>query len=234
MIKLIGMDMDGTITQHKSRLEGTNRNVLERLKEKYKIVIVGAGTCERINNQLELNDIDIIGSYGMQTASVSDGILRLKEDIKVEVDCQSIDKRVTELRKKYHYEEFVGDNVEFHKTGMVTIPLLGTAAKLEDKLSFDPDRAKRRAIFEDVKKMFPEYTVFVGGTSSFDMAPNPYNKLYALETYAKHNGIIKNSILYLGDDYGPGGNDEQIYKSDIKFIKVDSYMEFYEKVKAYL
>lgn len=47
-------------------------------------------------------------------------------------------------------------------------------------IAFDPDRAKRRAIYEDIKQVFSEYTVFVGGSSSFDMAPAPYDKAYAL------------------------------------------------------
>ena len=34
--------------------------------------------------------------------------------------------------------------------GCVTLPLLGTKAKQEDKLAFEPDRTKRRAIYEDV------------------------------------------------------------------------------------
>lgn len=226
--------MDGTITQHKSKLEGANREVLDSLKEKYKIVVVGAGVCERIHKQLELDEIDIIGSYGMQMAEVSNNELTMISEYTTEANRRSVLERVTELRKRFDYEEYIGESVEFHKTGMVTIPLLGTLAKLEDKLEFDPDRTKRRLFYQFVKDLFPEYTVFVGGTSSFDMAPSPYNKLYALETYAKLKGIGNSEIIYFGDDYGVGGNDEHIYKSDIKFICIDSYLDFAEKAKEYL
>lgn len=234
MVKLIAMDMDGTITQHKSKLEEKNREILYKLKEKYKVVIIGAGVCERIHKQLELDGIDIIGSYGMQVAEVVNDQLKLIQKSAVEVDKESVSQRVEKLRAKYHYEEYVGESVEFHETGMVTIPLLGTAAKLEDKLAFDPNREKRRKFYQYVKELFPEYMVFVGGTSSFDMAPSPYNKLYALESYAKLHEIENSEIVYLGDDYGLGGNDEHIYKSNIKFVCVDSYLDFAEKVKEYL
>lgn len=234
MVKLIAMDMDGTITQHKSKLEEKNRGILNRLKEKYKVVIIGAGVCERIHKQLELDGIDIIGSYGMQAAEVVNDQLKLIQKSAVEVDKKSVSQRVEKLRAKYHYEEYIGESVEFHETGMVTIPLLGTAAKLEDKLAFDPNREKRRKFYQYVKEVFPEYTVFVGGTSSFDMAPSPYNKLYALESYAKLHEIENSEIVYLGDDYGLGGNDEHIYKSNIKFVCVDSYLDFAEKVQEYL
>ena len=36
--------------------------------------------------------------------------------------------------------------MEFHASGAMTFPILGTAAKPEDKLAYDPDRGKRRAM----------------------------------------------------------------------------------------
>ena len=59
-IKLIAFDLDGTLTQHKSKLSAENRKVLQRLSEKYKLLMVGAGTCRRIFEQMEHFPIDII------------------------------------------------------------------------------------------------------------------------------------------------------------------------------
>ena len=39
---------------------------------------------------------------------------------------------------------------------------------------------------------FSDYIVFIGGSSSFDMAPRPYNKYYALDLYCKENGLDAN------------------------------------------
>ena len=70
---------------------------------------------------------------------------------------------------------------------------------------------------------FPEYTVFVGGTSSFDMAPKPYNKYYALAQLCAERGLRHDEVVFVGDDYGIGGNDEAVYRSDFGFIRVDDY-----------
>lgn len=226
MVKLIAMDMDGTITQHKSRLCAQNRRVLLQLQERYQLVVVGAGTCGRICGQLGVDKIDLLGSYGMQEGYVKAGHLIITKDVRMPADRESIDRRVTALRRQYGYTEFQGESVEFHETGMVTIPLLGTKAKLGTKLAFDPSRRKRRLLYQEVVSIFPEYTVFIGGTSSFDMAPRPYNKLFALEQYAEAAGLSRTEIVYVGDDYGLGGNDEQIYQSDITFLPVDSYLDF--------
>lgn len=84
-------------------------------------------------------------------------------------DREHIEQKVTELRKKYSFEDFAGNNVEYHSSGCITFPILGTKAKQEDKLAFDPDRKKRRAIYKEVCDTFPEYIVFVGGSSSLSI-----------------------------------------------------------------
>ena len=65
-IKLIAMDLDGTLSQHKSPLPEKTKEALKALSKKYKLLMVGAGQVIRIFNQLEKFPIDIIGNYGMQ------------------------------------------------------------------------------------------------------------------------------------------------------------------------
>ena len=234
-IKLIAMDLDGTLTQHKTPLSEENRKTLEALSKKYKLLMVGAGMCPRIFNQLGRFPIDIIGNYGMQCAVYDSelGDIRIVSDAKLTADRESIEKRVSYFREKYGFTSFRGDSVEYHASGCVTFPVLGTKAYQEDKLAFDPDRSKRRAIYPEICEAFPEYTVFVGGSSSFDMAPHPYNKAYALDEYCRERGISHDSVIYIGDDYGEGGNDESVYKSDFGYLKIDNYLDF-PKVVAHL
>ena len=82
--------------------------------------------------------------------------------------------------------------------------------------------------------MFPEYHVFVGGSSSFDMAPKPFNKYYALDAYCTALGLNHQEVVFVGDDYGPGGNDESVFLSDFHFITVDDYREFPDRMKQLL
>jgi hydroxymethylpyrimidine pyrophosphatase-like HAD family hydrolase len=65
-IKVIAFDLDGTLTQHKQPMVDANKKALEKLNEKYKLVMVGAGQVMRIFNQLEQFPIDVIGNYGLQ------------------------------------------------------------------------------------------------------------------------------------------------------------------------
>jgi HAD superfamily hydrolase (TIGR01484 family) len=235
-IKMVAFDLDGTLTQHKTPLDDTNRAVLEQLSRHYKLVMVGAGNAMRIFNQLGGFPMDVMGNYGMQLGlyNPETKTLDLVRNDCVPCDRESVEKRITELRERFGFTEYAGENVEFHDSGCVTFPILGTKAKAEDKLAFDPDRSKRRKIYDIVVETFPEFVVFVGGSSSFDMAPRPRDKFYALSNFCKELGLSHDEVAYAGDDYGPGGNDESVYKSDIRFYCVDDYTKLGEYLKELL
>lgn len=227
-IKVVAMDLDGTLTQHKQPPDKACKDALNKLAKKYKLLMVGAGQVQRIFNQLEKYPIDIIGNYGLEYGvyDVKTKDIKMIRNLSFDINKEEIEKRVAYLREKYGYVNFVGDNAEYHPSGCVTFPLLGTKAKADDKLAFDPDRTKRRKIFNDVTEVFSDYCAFVGGSSSFDFAPKPYNKYYALDLYCKENSLNHDEVVYIGDDYGVGGNDESVFKSDFPYIKIDNYKDF--------
>lgn len=233
-IKLVAFDLDGTLTQHKQPLSEKHREILARLSEKYKLLMVGAGQCVRIFNQMQKFPIDIIGNYGLQYAKYNEEIndIEIIRNDVFDCDREKVETLVTGFREKYGFTEFKGENVEYHPSGCITFPILGTKAEQADKLKFDPDRSKRRAIYDEVVEAFSEYSVFVGGSSSFDMAPKPYNKYYALDLYCKEHNLNHDEVVFVGDDYGQGGNDESVYKSDFNFITIDNYMDFPEVISV--
>lgn len=234
--RLIAFDLDGTLTQHKTPLAQPNLGVLDSLGEKYKLLMVGAGMCSRIFRQMNGYPIDIIGNYGMQFCTYNAETKALDKvfDMHAPCDRESVERRITALRECFGYTEYTGDNVEYHDSGCVTFPLLGTKADIAAKLAFDPDRSKRKPLYPAVRDAFPDYTVFIGGSSSFDFAPFPYNKYYALDKYCAEYGYSHDEVVYVGDDYGPGGNDEAVYLSDFTFVRVDDYTRFGEYMREYL
>ncbi len=227
-IKVVAMDLDGTMTQHKQPLSPEHRAVLDELSKRYKLLMAGAGQIMRVFNQMGKYPIDIIGSYGLQYGKYNHdtGELDLVRNLIFPVDKESVEARVTALRKEFGFTEFVGDNTEFHASGCITFPILGTKAELADKLRYDPDRQKRRKIYKRVCEVFSDYIVFIGGTSSFDMAPAPYNKYYALDLYCQEKGLSHDEVVFIGDDYGLGGNDESVYLSDFNYLTIDDYRDF--------
>ena len=224
-LSVIAFDLDGTLTQHRSKLGDRNRAVLDRLRRRYKLLMVGAGTCQRIWEQMDRYPIDIIGSYGMQFA-VFDSDSRtpvMQWDERAEVNRTEVLRRAGIIRERFGLYDYAGETLEIHPTGALTFPVLGTDACLGDKLAYDPDRQKRRAMYPFVKEVFFDYNVMIGGSSSFDIVPAKYGKLNALRRYLEKYGLNEREIVYCGDDYHEGGNDHDVYSGGVPFIRVDNY-----------
>ena len=134
------------------------------------------------------------------------------------------------IRERYGFTEYVGESVEFHPAGMVTLGLLGSKAKTEDKLVFDPDKSKRRAIYKDVCEMFKGYSVFIGGTTSFDITQIQYNKYDAVMNYAHKHGYTRDQVLFVGDDFGDGGGDSHIRLAGMDYIHITDFTKLPERM----
>ena len=235
--RLVAFDLDGTLTQHKSPMSLEIRATLDALRDRgYALVMAGAGSCARIARQMEEYPIDIVGNYGMQYAEwdAAARAHRTVSDERRPCDREDVLRRANAFRAKHGLTDFAGDSVEFHDSGVVTFALLGTRAAAPDKLAFDPDRRRRRALYAEVCALFPDFKVFVGGSSSFDMAPAPFDKAYALSRLCGARGIAKNEVLYVGDDYGPGGNDEPVLLAGFPFLRIDDYRDTPAALRARL
>ena len=121
--------------------------------------------------------------------------------------------------------------MEFHASGMVTFPLLGTKADIEDKIKFDPTREKRKVLYPEVKEIFKDFTVYIGGSSSFDFSGKKYNKYDAIVKYVEQNGYTLEEILYVGDDFGDGGGDSHVRLGGLDYVEITNYLELEEKLK---
>lgn len=221
--KLLVFDLDGTLSNHRSPLPDESRALLDSLGKKYQLMMCGAGNAPRIYKQMGNYPIDIVANYGMQHARVIDGKFEITKQITTTVDSLFFREKSDYLREKYGYTEYYGEPLEFHKSGMVTFGLLGTKAPREEKLVFDPDRAKRRVMYPEVLEIFKDYTVFIGGSSSFDIVGKQYNKYDATMEYAQKYGYTKEQILYIGDDMGDGGGDSHIRLGGMDYIHVLDY-----------
>ena len=226
--KLLVFDLDGTLSNHRCPMPEESRALLDALGKKYHLVMCGAGNVARVFNQMGKYPIDLVGNYGMMHAKVENGELVITKKVVADIDKEFFLRETNRLREKYGYTEYAGEPIEWHPSGMVTFALLGTKAKKEDKLVFDPDRAKRRVMYPEVLEIFKDYTVFIGGSTSFDIVAKQYNKYDATMEYAKMHGYTKEQVLFMGDDMGDGGGDSHIRLGGIDYIHILDYTKIPE------
>ena len=226
--RLIAMDLDGTLTEHRTPMDSIHRVTLDQRAEKYPLLMVGGGNATRIHTQMGDYPIEILGNYGMSHGAVVDGKWQLVEELRVPVDTAFFLEKCQYFRDKYGYTKYYGDPVEFHPSGMVTFGLLGTKAPSAEKLAFDVDKKKRQAMFPEVCEVFKDYAVFIGGSTSFDFAPKEFNKYDAVVRYAREHGFALDEILFYGDDMTDGGNDSHIRIGGLDYVWVHDYHDFPE------
>jgi len=232
--KVVAMDLDATLCQHRSPMPPANIAALDALGGKYKCVMIGAGNAPRIYKQMGNYPIDIVGNYGMQVAEAADGNFRIVKAVTNSVDRRFFREKTDWLRKKYGYTEYVGEPLEFHASGMVTFGLLGTRPEADRKLSFDGDRKKRRAMYPEVCEIFKDFSVYIGGSTSFDFAGKQYNKYDATLDWAKDHGYTLDDIVFIGDDFADGGGDSHVRIKGMDHIVITDYKKFPNAVEVLL
>ena len=232
--KVVAMDLDATLCQHRSPIPERNLAALRELDGRYKCVMVGAGNAPRIYRQMGNYPIDIVGNYGMQVAEAADGNFRIVKAVTNSVDRKFFRERTDELRRKYGYVEYEGEPLEFHASGMVTFGLLGTSPSAEHKIAFDPDRKKRRAMYPEVCGIFRDYSVYIGGSTSFDFAGREYNKYDATLAWARDRGYSPDDVVFIGDDFADGGGDSHVRIKGMDRIVITDYRNFASAVGVLL
>ncbi len=223
--RLFAFDLDGTLTQHRCQLEAENRHLLDRIRTFADVVIVGGNRVQAILEQTDRYPADILGNYGMECAYYDRqaGVHRPQHPVSVPVDAEQAARQIRRFREWTGMTDYTGDSYILHPSGIITIPMLGLEASLEEKLRFDPLRTQRQIWLPVLQEFFPERDVLISGTTSFDLVPRPYSKLYALTTYCSQRAIALKKVLFFGDDWRPGGNDESVYRSGIAFVPVPHY-----------
>ena len=235
-ISVVALDLDGTVTEGREKIEEQNKQFLSALAKKYRLLIVGAGDCERIISQLDGLCIDVVGNYGMQYARYdkSKGEYVYIKNGSAPIDREDITRRARTVFSLFPHLDIPTEVVQFFPSGCFCIPLLGANASSKSKAKFDPDRKIRKSTFPYVQKMFPEYELYIGGRASFDAAPNGCSKYKALCDYCDLNGIARASVIFCGNDYKKYGNDESVYLSEFNFVTIDDYLTLPDRLSFLL
>ena len=232
--RVIVCDMDNTLVPPRSKVTDDMVCLLKKLMEKYTFVVLAAGGIERIKTQL-LDEVKIpfvFSYYGTVYHRYIDGHYSLVAEYTNGLsNVPEIKKAIQQIRDKYGYTDYYGNScAEFRNE--IVFGLLGTKASLEKKLAFDPDKRKRMLIYHELKRILPENEVLIGGTSSFDILDKGINKEFGLKKIMEL-GFKKEEIVYIGDDFTEGANDEAV-KGMVDIVKAKDNMDALEKLRMFL
>ncbi|XP_043280807.1 phosphomannomutase 2 [Venturia canescens] len=215
-------DVDGTLTMPQQEIELDVEKAIFDIakKEGFDLGVVGGSDIEKIKRQLGGNKVFQKYKY----VFAENGLIAYKDGKQLASDSiQSfigddalqdfIDYCLTYIANlKLPFKR--GTFIEF-RTGMLNISPVGRNCSQDERMQFyeyDKEHHIRQKFINALKKQFPELalTYSIGGQISFDVFPIGWNKTYCLRHVDEYD-----EIHFFGDKTAEGGNDYEIYESDL-------------------
>lgn len=232
--ELVVLDLDGTLTESKSTADAEMVELVKKLLGKTKVAVISGGGFSRFHEQFLISFlIDVSGFDNLYLAALNGGTLysyhisdwkKVYEDVLSE---EEIKKIYDAFKVAFQETGFVQDEKIYgalieDRIGQVTFSGLGSDAPPEMKRAWDPDRKKRLALAEALKKHLPDFEIGIGGMTSVDVSRKGIDKAYGVEKLAKYLSVPVSEMVFIGDALFPGGSDYTVIKTGIKTISVTS------------
>jgi len=216
--EVIAFDIDSTLARSKQALEPEMAELISGLMRKYKVAIISGAGQEQFKWQVVdplpkdpsiLENLYLLPADGTIFCKFSgDWICDHDEPLPdaEKVRIRSAFDGIFEKSGLEAPEELYGELIEDRGAHM-NFSALGQLAPLELKEQWDPDNLKRQRIVEELKKVIPEYSLHIGGTTSIEITRPGIDKSHGLKKLMERVGVSKQAVLYVGDKIFEGGND---------------------------
>jgi HAD superfamily hydrolase (TIGR01484 family) len=229
MKRLIIFDLDGTLAESKSPLDAEMGGLLGLLMGVVKTAVISGGSWAQFEKQVlsnlprdkSLSNLSLLPTCGTKFYRYDGG---WKEVYSEDFSAEQKNKITSALNSalassgfeaKKHWGALIED-----RGSQITFSALGQDAPLDEKKTWDPDFAKRKAIKAILEKSIPEFSVQLGGATSIDITKPGIDKAYGIRKLRDMLGIAIPDMLFIGDAVFPGGNDYPAKEAGVACIKV--------------
>lgn len=228
---MVLFDMDGTLTPPREKIKNNVIAALNSLGKFARIGIISGSDLEYIQEQcgamfdvggINIGNVDLLPCNGTK-------LLRWKNtsyDVHHEADMiAAIGKKAyknilskifqwqAEITTFYPDLPYTGTFVQYRGSLLNWCPI-GRSADLAQRSEWKQWDLKwqiRETYIEEIQKYIDkssvDLTVALGGSTSFDIYPEGWNKTYGLQHYPEKE------VYFIGDRCEPGGNDWHIYEA---------------------
>ncbi len=216
--KIIAFDLDGTLTESRTRMDEEMIKLFSSLISKFKVGVISGGLLSQFEKQLfeplgkdpNLSNLVILPANGTSFYTFENGELKAlyKKEL-AEEEKKKITEACLEVIKETGYEQlFIDKRGKIaDKEGQMSLAMYDPDWELSEKIIWDPDRTKREPIRKLLQEKLLNYEVKIGGTTTLDITPKGVDKGLAMNEILEYFKLPKESALFMGDAIFPGGND---------------------------
>ena len=244
MKRLIAFDLDGTLAQSKQKIGEEIAGLLARLLEKVAVAVISGGDWPQFEQQVvaalpadtPTERLFIMPTTGTKLYRHADAAWHaVYAETFAPEQRDAILRALADATQEAGFadERIWGERVE-DRGSQITFSGLGQQAPLDAKTAWDPDFAKRKAMQVILRRLLPDLSVNIGGSTSLDVTHQGIDKAYAMRRLAEHSGIATGDMLFLGDAIYPGGNDDAVRAAGMDTLKVRDPAETATALRAML
>ena len=217
---LVLFDVDGTLTKSNKVIKQKTIDILLKLRKKVDLGIISSSNIEKQKEQLLEKNFSLFKYIFSENGLVGfkNGDLINKTSIINELGEEKIKiliNKALEYMSKLDIPKKRGTFVEF-RNGMINLCPVGRSCSLSERLEFFEYDNKHNIRVNMVKHLSEELkdlnlSFSIGGQISIDVFPKGWDKTYCLQ-------FVKDEysrILFFGDRTNKGGNDYEIYNSEL-------------------
>ena len=229
---VIIFDLDGTLTESKTKIGRDMIEAMEKLLAQKKVAVIGGGKYAQFKEQfvdrLQFSSDRLENLYLFPANATS--FYRFKNRRWNEV----YQKKLTIQEKKSIRQAFA---LAFKKTGYVapkkiwgvviedrktemTFSALGQHAPLEAKEKWNATADIRPKLINILRRALPRFEIREGGETSIDITRRGIDKAYGVREIEKYLKTPIKDMIFIGDALYRGGNDAAAKKTGIKCIAV--------------
>ncbi len=243
--KLIAFDLDRTLTDNRSLIDGRMAGLLDRLLDKFQVCVISGGGFKRFDKQLLAGlttDPDKLGRLHLMPACgtryhVYDPAAHNWRQVYAEDLTDEQKQKITAALNKgfddlgYRGGEVYGDciddrgsQVTFSALGQDIVETLG-AEGIRRRDAWDPDNKKKTELRDYIAALLPEFEVRTGGVTSIDVTKPGIDKAYGMKKLMEILKIDQADILFIGDRMQEGGNDYPVKAMGIDCLQISRWQD---------
>lgn len=233
-IKVVVFDLDDTLAESKSTMDSAMADALAQLLARVEVCIISGGRFEQFQAQaldgFTAESESLARLHLMPTCGTryyiwggSSWQLQYAEDLTESQKQRSIAalEEGAKALELWHPQPW-GDIIE-DRGSQITFSALGQQAPVAQKVAWDPDGAKKRALWEYVSPRLPDLEVRGGGSTSIDITSKGIDKAYGIRKLVERLGVTLDELLFIGDRLDPTGNDYPVYALGVTSVHVKDW-----------
>ena len=229
MKRLIAFDLDGTLAPSKQSIDAEMGGLLARLMKLASVAIISGGDWPEFEKQLvarlpddsDLAHLILLPTSGTKLYQHSDQWRCIRADVLSPPERARITGALDRVMTAQSLAGAPSWRPRIEDRGsQITFSALGQQAPLEAKLAFDADLVKRRAMQGALVPLLEGFSVWIGGATSIDITRAGVDKGTGIRKLADEAALPLSAILYIGDAFYPGGNDQTVRDIGVDCVAV--------------